>query len=663
MSKVIGIGALNENTRRFYEDVLKNVLENEYKIKSYNFAKYDGDIIDDDIILVSTPLMINMVKKFLGNDTKIIPIGRTFTKKSYEILKTIPQNIDALLINNGIDVTFETISLLYKLGFKFNLFPYYPGQEAKKGVDIAITTDEEHLVPPSIKKVYNIGHMVYDMNTMLDLLNHLEFDNNKRQKILHQYQKKIIPVGIGIPTMFSSNVMIKEEMKIILDSINEGVIEINNIGIISMINNKAEEVLGIKEKEILGKHINDVFVKDKININNLVDIDNKFINYNKGNLIVNISPIHVFDKKIGNIITIKDITEISKLEERVRSEISIQGYTAKYTIKDIIGNNDKILKTKELAKRMAKSNASVLIIGESGTGKELFAQTIHNASKRSKFPFVAINCAAMPENLIESELFGYEGGAFTGAKKEGKPGLFEQAHLGTIFLDELGDLGLNIQAKLLRVLQEGEVVRIGSTKIRKIDVRVISATNKNLLKLAEEGKFRWDLYYRLNVFPLRIPPLRERKEDIELIFKYFLNQFNCDKKVSNKVIKTLSLHNWNGNVRELRNLAEYLSEMGSDPIDVSDLPFMLAEKLEIGNDELDSVENEILKILYDKLKKKQKIGRKKLIEILEDSKYYLTEKEVRSKLYSLQNKDLVNIGRGRQGTKLTKKGLEYIECV
>lgn len=659
MDKIIGIGALNENTRQFYEGTLREILGDKFTIKSYNFNRYNTGVLDVDVLLISTPLMINIVKEFLHKDTRLIVMSRTFTKEAYDILKTIPKGTKALLVNNGIDTTFETISLIYSLGFEFELYPHYPGVEEREHIEVAITTNEEKIVPKHIKKTYNIGHMVYTMSTMVDLLSEFDLDDGEKDNILYKYQKRIIPQERGVNTLIGNNTIIKTSMHTILDLINDGVIETDKAGNIITLNKKGESLLRIEEKDVVGKNIKDIINIDIRKTDSNEEIENLLINYKKENLVINLKPLKVFNNKVGNIITIEDVTELRKLEEQVRREIAIKGYEAKYTLDNIIGNSERIRETKKIAQKMASSNASVLIVGETGTGKELFAQAIHNSSKRKNYPFVAINCAALPENLIESELFGYEGGAFTGARKEGKAGVFEEAHLGTLFLDEIGDLQLSMQARLLRVLQEGEVVRIGSNKIRKVDVRIISATNRDLHKLAEEGKFRWDLYYRLNIFPLRIPSLRERKEDIEIIFNYFIKRFKSNKKVSQEVIDILKNHRWQGNIRELRNLAKYLSEMGSDPMVKEDLPYTFVnENLDRG--EISKEEIEILKIIYEHMIEKKKIGRNKISLLLEKRNIFLTEREVRTILNNLSEKGYVQIGIGRQGTKLTEKGIELI---
>ncbi len=236
-----------------------------------------------------------------------------------------------------------------------------------------------------------------------------------------------------------------------------------------------------------------------------------------------------------------------------------------------------MLKVKERTKKLAKSNSTVLITGESGTGKELIARAIHAEGSRWNKPFIAINCAAIPENLLESELFGYIKGAFSGASSGGKVGKFELANEGVIFLDEIGDLSMPLQAKLLRVLQERKFARIGSNKLIDLDIRVIAATNKNLLKLVNEGKFRDDLYYRLNVIPINLPPLRERKDDIEAIMMKFASKYSLElgiqlSKIEENVMNMLINYNWPGNIRELENAVEYMMNLvGDDGIIYKDM--------------------------------------------------------------------------------------------
>lgn len=249
----------------------------------------------------------------------------------------------------------------------------------------------------------------------------------------------------------------------------------------------------------------------------------------------------------------------------------IAGFSSKYTFESIITNNERMLSVIEEAKKIAENECSVLISGESGTGKELFAHSIHNSSNRCKGPFIAINCAALPKDLVESEFFGYEKSAFTGASKDGNPGKFELANKGTIFLDEIGELPLEIQSKLLRVLDNHTITRIGGNYERKLDVRVIAATNRNLNEEINKNNFRSDLYYRLNVFNVRLIPLRERPEDVELCADYFLQRLNdknqrMDKSFDKDFINLIKDYNWPGNVRELENVIQRAYYLSKDEI-------------------------------------------------------------------------------------------------
>jgi transcriptional regulator with PAS, ATPase and Fis domain len=279
-------------------------------------------------------------------------------------------------------------------------------------------------------------------------------------------------------------------------------------------------------------------------------------------LTINIIPIIVDKTIIGAFITFQNISHIQEVEAKIRNEVLVRKFTAKYHFSDILGRSPQILESIRMAREIANVDATALLIGESGTGKELFAQSIHNSGSRKLGPFVAINCAALPPNLLESELFGYVEGAFTGATKKGKAGLFEMAHRGTIFLDEISEMDQYGQARLLRVIQERQVMRLGDDKYIPIDVRIIAATNKNLSTLAKEGHFRQDLFYRLNVLLLNVPPLRKRNGDIEFLSHHFLEyykrQYQKQLELTPEGFHYFNQHAWPGNVRELAHFMERL---------------------------------------------------------------------------------------------------------
>lgn len=293
-------------------------------------------------------------------------------------------------------------------------------------------------------------------------------------------------------------------------------------------------------------------------------LDNEIYRTRDMSIAVDFAPVIINHIYKGMIITIRDIGRLQQREAQIRSKLNEMGLYAKYEFSDIIHQSYTMEHIIERARKFASVTSNVLVYGETGTGKELVAQSIHNASKRKNGPFVAINCASFPENLLESELFGYEEGAFTGAVKGGKAGLFEQAHNGTLFLDEVSELPVSFQGKLLRVLQEREVRRVGGKKVIKINVRIIAATNKNLKKLTMEGLFRQDLLYRLDVLNLSIPPLRKRREDIGLLAEYFLKKYKEQFETNagyftEEAMDLLCSYPFMGNIRELRNIVERLS--------------------------------------------------------------------------------------------------------
>ncbi len=271
------------------------------------------------------------------------------------------------------------------------------------------------------------------------------------------------------------------------------------------------------------------------------------------------TPIIQKEKFIGVVTRIEDVTKTQELEQKIRNEMHLKGFVAKYQFADIVTQDPALRRQLHMAELYAKTDSAVLIEGESGTGKELLAQSIHNASRWASGPFVAVNCAAIPEHLLESELFGYESGSFTGAKKEGKAGLFELAHNGTLFLDEIGEISKSVQTRLLRVLQEKEIMRVGGNGIIPINVRILSATNRNLKMMSQEGEFRGDLYYRLNVLRLSLPPLRNRMGDVPLLAKQFVRHYEGDEERLERIMPIMMAYTWPGNIRELQNVMERYS--------------------------------------------------------------------------------------------------------
>jgi len=412
---------------------------------------------------------------------------------------------------------------------------------------------------------------------------------------------------IKIRNAYSEIEIVSAQRNSIIESLSSGLILLNNKRNIVQINRVALSMLRLSHSDTILKNISDVLELPYDDINVLLDkkMDYKETEiYTKGakqtRLYLNISVDLVLDeqgKKSGTVLTFNETQKINKLVNR------ISGFQASYTFENILGESQEILQTVKDAKKVATTSSNVLILGESGTGKELFAQSIHNASAYSNGPFVAINCGALPKSLIESELFGYEKGSFTGANIEGKPGKFELADGGTIFLDEIGDMPLEIQATLLRVLETKEIMRIGGKNTKPVNVRIIAATNKNLTEEVKNKQFREDLFYRLNVFTINVPPLRTRSSDIALLADEFLKAHNLHRNTahyfSGEVYTALKSYNWPGNIRELENAVERMvniSNLNEIGIDILPEHIALSENITNINDAIASKGNDDLSI-------------------------------------------------------------------
>jgi transcriptional regulator with PAS, ATPase and Fis domain len=363
-------------------------------------------------------------------------------------------------------------------------------------------------------------------------------------------------------------------LKKMLELAYDGIVVIDAAGIITLISKAYADFLGISEKDAIGKHVNDVIENTRLPIALKTGKTEKaqLQLINGSYMVASRYPLIKDGQIVGAIgkVLFRNINELNVLHKRINSlQNQLENFKtkadtpgqAKYSFQNIIGESDKLLLAKTMAEKGSLTDSSILLLGESGTGKELFAHAIHQESVRAAKPFIKVNCAAIPRELLESELFGYKEGAFTGALKGGKPGKFETADGGTLFLDEIGDMPMSMQSKLLRVLQEKEIEKIGAQYPVPVDVRIIAATNKNLEELAAQGCFRTDLFYRLNVFGIKIPSIRERPEDIDILIPCLLNKI-CSRmgkyveNISPAAIRKLNKYSWPGNIRELENVLE-----------------------------------------------------------------------------------------------------------
>ncbi len=375
-----------------------------------------------------------------------------------------------------------------------------------------------------------------------------------------------------------------QQIETIINSVDYGILAINKEAGITAVNSEAERILGLARADSAAKENLISRLRQCMDAG-----DRQFGVIEKFapgvEVVANYQSIISNGEVIGGVATLQELRHFQAVERKTREELARRGRVAKYNFLDIKSDSPAMLTAIADAKHFAKYDATVLVLGETGVGKEYFAHAIHLASSRKNGPFVVVNCAAIPENILESELFGYTEGAFTGAKKGGKIGLFEQAHGGTIFLDEIGEMSENLQARLLRVLQEHEVYRLGDERVTPIDIRVIAATNRDLHEMVQKGKFREDLYYRLDVLTVEIPALRERKEDIAAFVQLFIAEFNTKYRTAVEGIapaglQQLQQYDWPGNIRELHNIIGRLSAQAAETtISESDVKRVLKYRL------------------------------------------------------------------------------------
>ena len=347
-------------------------------------------------------------------------------------------------------------------------------------------------------------------------------------------------------------------LQALLDISHDGILLIDPDFKLTAMNRKAQSVLGIDGEHLpvdalsLGGELKDVLAGDEEYVNRLVQYGSNMLNVSK-------NVLKIQSSICGYVVNVQAVKEIQSMEHDIRKRICKKGHIARYRFDDITGESPVMISTVETARRYSRTSSNILLIGQSGTGKEMFAQSIHNDSQRRRMPFVAVNCAAIPEQLLESELFGYVPGAFTGAHRDGKAGLFELAHKGTLFLDEIGEISLPLQAKLLRVLQEREIMRVGGDSVIPVDIRILAATNQNLEQLAAERQFREDLLYRLDVLRINIPSLNQRREDISLLADSYMRRAFPDIRITDEAKAYLEQMDWPGNVRQLFNFCERLA--------------------------------------------------------------------------------------------------------
>jgi PAS domain S-box-containing protein len=488
------------------------------------------------------------------------------------------------------------------------LYAIYEAKKFKDKIGMVVYKNDELAQLYKLKDFINLDCEIFEYETKSEIIDKLNaatssgkltlvgiggciketaIEHNLNYIIIKSSEKSVRNALINAANICELTRSDKERAKryqTILDYSGEGIISFDKSNKVTSINATAEKILGVKYNDVINMDMGAVSNDFKVLLGDGSELCNKLTKINGKQVLVNRIPIIIDNDTLSVVVNIQETSNIQKIERNLRAELYRKGFVAKHTFSDIIGDSDIIKETVNKAKKIGRTNSTVLITAETGCGKELFAQSMHNLSRRMGGPFVAVNCAALPENLLESELFGYEEGAFTGAKRGGKIGMFELAHKGTIFLDEISEIPLGLQGRLLRVLQEKEIQRVGGDSVVNVDIRIIVASNKDLFDKVVKGSFREDLFFRINVLDLYIPPVRERKQDIPLLLDNCFRRMGSRIRVKNfskEAMNWILEYDWKGNVREIENFAQRMFVLLEDHtyIDINDIENIINHNL------------------------------------------------------------------------------------
>lgn len=656
----------NPEVIKYLKGTLEKIFENYINIEDYYLNELTINYkIDADAYIITEETMLYPLKEHIPYYNNIIMMYRSINKKHLDEISLIPKDTNVLIVNDTYESAVQTLCSIYELGMShINLVPFDPKDKDNsiyKNFNICITPNEEHLVPDYIEKIINIGYREISFDTLLRLMIRLNLNFELTNRNLVRHIRAIAEPDIFINNDYLNNFVKNYVFDSVINDSPSARIVTNEKYNLLFANIKARYLFDIKNDSTVIS-LSDIMEKDHfLSIQNNI-IPKKGMIINEIQYFIEKTPIMLMDEIMGYYIVFQNEKDLIDIEINARKLIEKKGLYAKYNFSDIIHESPTMKECINTAKTVALTDHTVLITGESGTGKELVAQSIHNFSPRKDKPFVAINCAAIPESLLESELFGYESGSFTGAKKTGKLGLFEQANGGTIFLDEIGDICPNLQSRLLRVLQERQIMRIGSDKVIEINTRILAATNKDLITEVEKGRFRKDLYYRLNVITLNIEPLKNRKDDIlPLMSKFLGSKYN---QLTDNDKKLLYAYSWPGNVRELESAAIHYKTLSKLPKYIFDTmeasPVMPKSSNPLHSND---IEIEILKIIMENTQLFHGIGRMELNTQLKSMQIYIGDASLRNVLKNLKEKELITIGKGRSGTRITEAGVEKIKSL
>lgn len=675
MKKVAVIYSVNTNPASVENNkkTILSIFNNTIEVENYFLDEIDRytPIVADAYLLYRADLMSRMRDHIDDYKTIIIlekslVMQKSLQKSGVDAAMELPSGNTVLVVNDSIESSMQTLYMLHRCGVTHvDLLPFDPkltSTGAYEHIQYAITPNEEYLVPKNIPHVLNCLPSLLDFNTMHSLAELLDIHSEEISRNLVLHMNNLIPIYDKYQNIYLDTQIKEQLLNLYVNNSQTPIFVMNDKQNLIYMNLEAETLMGKYGEAAITCELLKAYTSDE-----------QTCKFDGEQFMIEKEEIRILDQIIGCTFTLHTENTLHNIENKINRILKQKGLYAKYRFNDIVGKSAIMQKAIHISKQAASTDFTVIIRGESGTGKELFAQSIHNHSKRKNGPFIAINCASIPDALLESQLFGYEEGTFTGGSKGGKPGLFEQANNGTIFLDEIGNISLNTQSNLLRVLQEKQVMRLGSEKLIDVDVRIIAATNKNLEDMVEDGSFRHDLFYRLNVLPVNIPPLRQRMEDILPLSKAFLK--NSFSYLSDEDKRTLTSYSWPGNVRQLENACMYFvalkelpaylytsakSEKPEEEFTQPTLePFVLSPANSV-QEAKEQIDIEILNIISKSSNSLRGIGRPPILKTLKDLNIQISDNRLRQELTDLRNKGYIEIHRGRGGCMITDKGLSLI---
>ncbi|WP_240840805.1 sigma-54-dependent Fis family transcriptional regulator [Acidaminobacter sp. JC074] len=670
--KSITLVAGSKRTKETLVNQVRDYLDDSFSLRGYAIDEDEIDCLEGDLIILSSKFIYDELKidGLINDVNNFIIANRTINNDYLDKIVEIPDKTKVLFVNELPEIVFEMIGHLREIGINhLDFIPFYPDMETyDTSASIAITPGEIDLVPEHVEEILDIGPRIMDFTTITKILAKLDLIEEKAGQFSKRYLEKTTRISKRLAESKHKIVVLNKHLETVIDGLSDGLLVFDDYGTVSVSNENFKKIIKTNLPFHIGRNIKDILYNHDL-LDYLMDTSD----YEEKIYLVNRVEYAVSKMTLNNHSTVakfKSVKDTISESDRLKREMVRKGYFAKHEFKDIIGYSESIMHVKNIAEKLSKSELTMLIYGESGSGKELFASAIHNASSRKDGPFLAVNFSALPDDLIESELFGYEEGAFTGAKKGGKAGLFEQAHGGTIFLDEIGDVSLKLQARLLRVLQEKEIMRMGGSEIKPIDVRVVAATNKNLYEMVSNKDFREDLYHRLKMGYIKLPPLRERKSDIPVLINYLLSEISNETVIIEEaVLNKLYQYNWYGNIRELKNTIDYMMAIrDGNTITMTYFPdedfFQLAKTESLSNQALVEPVSGVNLFILKRIKYYNDndipCGREKLSNDTSGTDYEMTQYQMRTKLRKLMNKDLIVMSKGKRGTLITEKGIGLI---